>query len=247
MSNEVVHFEINTADSEALARFYSELFGWKTQANAEPKYVLIDTASGRGINGGIGNAHDEISGVTFYVEVPDPASTLGKIESLGGRTMVPPTDAEAGGSALTFALFEDPEGNRIGLIKQADGDEPAVSPGGKPAVDWFEVVGRNAQELRRFYSEAFGWSLRDSSGDGFQYFEVDAGPRGIAGGIGSTPDGQPAVRVYARVDDLKNYLYRAEGLGAKTVVDPLPVTQGTTIAIFSDPQGNDFGLYEVSG
>jgi predicted enzyme related to lactoylglutathione lyase len=160
---------------------------------------------------------------------------------------VPPTETETGGGTLTFALFMDVEDNKIGLIKQAEGDAPEITKGGNPPVDWFEVVGRSAAELRRFYVETFGWKMRDSSGEGFEYFEIEAGPRGIAGGIGSTPDGQPAVRVYARVDDLKSYLYRAEGLGAKTVVDPLPVTQGTTIAIFSDPQGNDFGVYEVSG
>jgi uncharacterized protein len=246
LSNEVVHFEINTADSETLGKFYSDLFGWRTLLIPKDKYVLIDTGAGAGINGGIGNAHNEMSGVTFYVEVPDPAAALAKIESLGGKSVVSPTETESGGAQLTFAVFSDVEGNLIGLLKQAEGDPPRVSPGGKPPVDWFEVVGRHAQTLRRFYSEAFDWSFSDSSGDGFEYFEIEAGPRGIAGGIGSTPDGQPAVRIYTRVDDLDGYLYRAEGLGAKVVMDPLSVTQGTTIAIIVDPQGNDFGIYEVS-
>jgi predicted enzyme related to lactoylglutathione lyase len=54
--------------------------------------------------------------VTFYVEVDDLASALEQIESAGGRTVQPPMDVPGG---PTIALFADPEGHVVGLVKSA--------------------------------------------------------------------------------------------------------------------------------
>jgi predicted enzyme related to lactoylglutathione lyase len=73
---------------------------------------------------------------------------------------------------------------------------------------------------------------------------VDTGAgQGSAGGIGSSPDGNPHVNLYARVDDAKKYLKRAESLGGKAIMQPTEVGAGTTIAMLQDPQGTTFGLY----
>ena len=47
----------------------------------------------------------------FYVQVDDIPATLAKVDSLGGKTIVPPVTIPNG----TFAWFADPEGNTIGL------------------------------------------------------------------------------------------------------------------------------------
>lgn len=54
--------------------------------------------------------------VTFYVEVPDLESALSKIESLGGSTVMEPSDVPDGPS---IAMFTDPEGHLVGLVKAA--------------------------------------------------------------------------------------------------------------------------------
>ena len=67
---------------------------------------------------GLDTAVSIVSGqpLTFpYVEVPDLEATLALVERLGGRTVLPPWQAEA---AIRLALFTDPEGNRIGLIQR---------------------------------------------------------------------------------------------------------------------------------
>jgi uncharacterized protein len=52
---------------------------------------------------------------TFYVEVPDVEAALAKAESLGGtRTMGPHKMSEP---EIEIALFTDPEGHTIGLVK----------------------------------------------------------------------------------------------------------------------------------
>jgi predicted enzyme related to lactoylglutathione lyase len=85
--------------------------------------------------------------------------------------------------------------------------------------------------------------VKDSSGEGFVYGEVDTSAgKGINGGIGSSPDGQPHVNVYAEVDDIQKYLDKAESLGGKTIVPPMEAGN-VKFAQFADPQGTTFGLF----
>jgi predicted enzyme related to lactoylglutathione lyase len=111
-------FEVTGKDGPALQRFYSKLFGWTVNdAGDGSGYGLVD-AGEKGIAGGIGASQDGGSGgVTFYVEVDDPAAYLTQAEKLGGATVVPPTEIPNFG--LTFAFFADPEGHVVGLSKGA--------------------------------------------------------------------------------------------------------------------------------
>ena len=71
--------------------------------------------------------------------------------------------------------------------------------------------------------------------------EAHGGDRGINGGI--TQDDQGAfVTFYVEVDDLQAALDKAEKLGGKTVMPPMDVPGGPSIAQFTDPGGNVVGL-----
>ncbi len=114
MGKPVVHFEVVGRDAPRLQKFYGSLFDWKIDANNPMNYGIVDTASGQGIAGGIGDAPDGKSRVTFYVQVPDLQATLERAEKLGGKTVMKPTEIPG---AVTMAHLIDPEGNLIGLIK----------------------------------------------------------------------------------------------------------------------------------
>ena len=112
MAHPVTHFEVNARDAKAQQKFYGDVFGWKIDSNNPQNYGLAMAQDGkRGINGGIGASQDGRSWVTFYVESPDLAASLAKVERAGGRTVMPPQDA----GMVSFALFADPEGNVVGL------------------------------------------------------------------------------------------------------------------------------------
>src|SRR5436309_1410970 len=52
--NRPVHFEIHATDPEAMAKFYSTVFGWNVRHIPEFNYWTFDTsAGGDGINGGM--------------------------------------------------------------------------------------------------------------------------------------------------------------------------------------------------
>jgi hypothetical protein len=241
MGYPVVHFEINGSDGAALAQFYGELFGWKTEEYQGSGYHVVETQAGEGINGGIGTAGEGTSpGVTFYVATPDLQATLDRAQALGGAAAAPIVEMEM----VTFAALTDPEGNRIGIVGPGEG--PGVSNGDGRPVGWWEVLGAEPGKLRDFYTELFEWTVSSSITEAFEYHLIDtgAGGQGINGGIGSSPDGEPHVNVYAGVDDVQKYCERAESLGAKVVMQPTKVAENTTVALFLDPQGNTFGLFE---
>jgi uncharacterized protein len=245
MGYPVTWFEINAPDQEKSATFYSELFGWQTQSLPESNYVLVDTFGApidhgkNGINGGLGKTNEgDRPNSTIYAEAPDIQPVLEKAESLGAKTMIPVTETEM----VTFALFADPWGNAIGLVK-GDGST-RVSAGDNPPVTWFEIACSDPKKAWDFYRDLFGWKIAESSGEQIVHGSIDTGSgQGISGGIGGSPDGSSAVTVYAQVDDLAKYLERAESLGAKTIVQPMPVEERTSIAMFVDPQGATFGLF----
>ena len=115
MGNPVTWFEVVGRDGAALQRFYSDAFGWQLQDPANMGYGMLMEPD-EGIGGGIGQAQGGPGHATFYVGVPDPQATLEKIEGAGGKTVVPVTEMEM----VTFALFADPEGHVVGVVKSQD-------------------------------------------------------------------------------------------------------------------------------
>ena len=111
--NPVTHFEITAKDSKKLQDFYTKAFEWKL-IDAPQNYKMVDTnADGHGIGGGIGQSRDGKGMLTVYIESDDIKGTLAKVEKLGGRTVMPATQA----GPVEIALFADPEGNVVGLAK----------------------------------------------------------------------------------------------------------------------------------
>ena len=112
MGQPVIHFEIGCQDMARAAGFYSDLFGWQTQA-AGPT-TLIDTGNENGISGHLtALGHEPFHYVLVYIEVEDLSPYLERIEAFGGRIAVPPIALPDG---RRFAWLTDPEGNTLGLI-----------------------------------------------------------------------------------------------------------------------------------
>ena len=113
MAPRVTWWEVIGQDGEKLQEFYGSLFDWKVDANNAMNYGMVD-AEQTGVGGGIATGQGGQNHVTIYVEVDDLQATLDKAESLGGKTIQPPMDVPEG---PTIAMFADPEGHMIGLLK----------------------------------------------------------------------------------------------------------------------------------
>jgi len=80
----------------------------------------------------------------------------------------------------------------------------------------FEVLGRDAGALQKFYSEAFGWQLGPADDGPMEYSMVHMKQGGgIDGGIGKAPQGPGHVTFYVGVDDAQAALEQVERLGGQ--------------------------------
>ena len=113
-------------------------------------------------------------------------------------------------------------------------------------VAFFEVVSPDHERAQKFYAELFNWQVAaDPAMGGYGLVDTGAGEHAIGGGIGPASEpGERGVKIYVRVDDLDAYLERAEQLGGHKLVPPtdLPGDFGR-FAIFTDPDGNQVGLW----
>ena len=202
MGNPITWFEVNGAEPEQTAKFYSEVFGWHTEA-VPGNYILIDTHAGKGINGGFGETREgQPPHTAFYVEDPDIQKVLDKAEKLGGKTMVPVTEVP---DMVTFAQFTDPFGNLVGLVK-GEGDVK-VSEGSNPAVDWIEIVCTEPKKAWDFYKKLFGWKIEGGPGPEGQglHGSIDTGGQGARGGIrelARRPASRDALRGRGRPEEV---------------------------------------------
>jgi len=113
MGAPVIRFEIMGGKGNQLEKFYAELFGWKIDSNNPMKYGMVDTGAQGGIGGGVGPSQDGGKRVSVYVQVEDLDAALAKVEKLGGKTILPPSQVPGGPK---LALFADPAGNVTGLL-----------------------------------------------------------------------------------------------------------------------------------
>ena len=122
MGSPVAHFEILGNNPAGLRAFYTGVFGWGlahpeaggSKAGEQAPYTMITTNSGSELAGGIGQAQRGPD-VKFYMGVEDLDATRAAIEARGGAVVMAPRQVEEGG--VHIALFSDPEGNVLGLVK----------------------------------------------------------------------------------------------------------------------------------
>jgi predicted enzyme related to lactoylglutathione lyase len=121
VGNKIVHWELMGPDGGALKSFYSEMFGWESEAvPGFDGYHMVGTDAA-GIGGAVGQGGEHMPQYqTIYVEVASVDEHLAKAEALGGQTVTPRTVIPG---MVTFGLFTDPAGNLVGVVEE---DMPAA-------------------------------------------------------------------------------------------------------------------------
>ena len=112
---------------------------------------------------------------------------------------------------------------------------------GQPVVH-VEVVGQDAQQLREYYGNLFGWKFGAPMGP--TDYAVIEDPNGIGGGVGSGPEGYDGhVTFYVQVPDVEATLAQAESMGGSRMMGPDEVPGvGIIIGLFNDPEGHVVGV-----
>jgi predicted enzyme related to lactoylglutathione lyase len=121
---------------------------------------------------------------------------------------------------------------------------------GQPVVH-FEVIGKDADRLRGYYSDLFGWEIDASNPMKYGVVQregnLSADGAGIGGGVGAGPEGYPGhVTFYVEVPDVEASLAKAERLGGTRVMGPDKVMEGVEIGLFNDPEGHMVGVVKAA-
>jgi predicted enzyme related to lactoylglutathione lyase len=123
MPNAVVHFEIPADDVPRAIAFYQNVFGWKIKQfpmpPGGPEYYGVTTRNegAPGINGGLMKRNMPGQPFANYVDVKSIDDFVGRIQAAGGTLIMP--KQEIGAGMGSFAVFQDTEGNMMGLYQSA--------------------------------------------------------------------------------------------------------------------------------
>ncbi len=110
-------------------------------------------------------------------------------------------------------------------------------------ICYLEIPAKTAEASAEFYSSIFGWKVR-KRGDGELAFDD---PGGVSGTWVKESDRTPDehTRTYIMVDVIADTLKQIEAEGGRVLTPRTDIGGGMgAFAIFADPVGNEFGLYE---
>ncbi len=112
MANPITWFEIIGPDAAALHKFYRDALGWKLTPPVKEmgNYSMVEDHE-PGIGGGIGEGPTRVS---VYLETAEPQRLLDRALAAGARLLMPVTTITPD---TTIAMFTDPAGNTVGLLK----------------------------------------------------------------------------------------------------------------------------------
>ena len=109
--------ELGTTDLAAAQKFYVELLGWEIKESTGAGMVYNEIVVNGQHVGGLYQMGAEFGNMpshwTAYVAVDDVDASAKRVEELGGKICVPPTDIPNTGR---FCMITDPTGANISLI-----------------------------------------------------------------------------------------------------------------------------------
>jgi uncharacterized protein len=112
---------------------------------------------------------------------------------------------------------------------------------------WADLASSDHDESVKFYGELLGWEATDPSEEhgGYRIFKKD--DKQVAG-LAPLDDeeGQPpSWTVYIAVSDAKEIAEKVEDAGGEVKVEPMEVDELGTMAVFADPTGAYFGVWQA--
>src|SRR2546423_3522280 len=127
-------------------------------------------------------------------------------------------------------------------MRERDGSLPGV-----PC--WVDTNQPDPEAAVAFYGGLFGWDFEDAipRGSGGEYFIARLRGRDVAA-VGSQADGGPASAVwntYVWVENADDAASKVEAAGGGPVVEPFDVADAGRMAVFTDPEGAAFRVWQA--
>jgi predicted enzyme related to lactoylglutathione lyase len=245
-------FELGTNNQDAAKTFYTNLFGWQYnehELGGDMGVYTMFTLDGKEVGAAYTLNAQQQSGVPPhwmpYVAVASADATAAKATALGGAIVAPAFDVFDFGR---MAVVKDPTGAVLSLWQPMN-HHGADLVGALGSVCWCEVATRDADGAKTFYSELFGWGLKEST-DGMPYTELANGAQGIGGIVamdGPQWEGVPPHwSIYFAVENCEQTVAKAKELGGQIHVPPTAIPNVGDFSVIGDPQGAVFQVIQLS-
>jgi uncharacterized protein len=112
---------------------------------------------------------------------------------------------------------------------------------------WVDLATPDVEAAERFYGELFGWEIPElpNSAEMGGYRRAKLGGRDVAGAMPLMQEGQPpAWSTYVSVDDAEAIGRAVQENGGTMIAEPMKVATYGRLALFTDPEGAFFGIWE---
>src|SRR4051794_31699402 len=106
---------------------------------------------------------------------------------------------------------------------------------------WADVSSPNPAESRGFYGELFGWTVVESSVDGYGMFYL--GDRAVAGVLATAGD-RTGWLPYISTHDIHDSVALTLRGGGSVLSPPAELSDAAHISVVADPIGAPFGLWQ---
>ena len=236
--------ENSSTDPDKAIAFYMDLFGWgKTEIPIDENntYTMFQH-QGENAAALSGMLPEGVPSLWFnYVTVEDVDALADVVTENGGTIMYGPWDVFDNGRMLHIA---DPEGAHLGLWqpKQHIGAGIVNTVG---AMCWNELLTRDAETAKGFYSKLFGWEF---AGDG-QYIQISNRGRNNGGMLIMDENfgEMPAMWMpYFHVEDIDAAMQRVEELGGRVVTQKMEAPDTGWFTVIEDPAGAVFYIMQLN-
>ncbi len=115
---------------------------------------------------------------------------------------------------------------------------------------WNELGTRNLEAAKSFYTQLFGWELKESNFGGMVYNEIMVGgkPSGGLYQMGPEYGDMPSHWMpYVAVDDVEAIARRVEELGGRVCVPPTDIPNTGRFCVITDPMGANISFITLQG
>jgi uncharacterized protein len=122
---------------------------------------------------------------------------------------------------------------------------PEYAPG---TPCWVELSSPDADASAAFYGELMGWAPTEpgpiEETGGYRMFQQDG--QNVGGLMGHMEEGQPTTwATYINVADAEETSEKVKAAGGSVMVEPMDVTDIGRMAVFADPTGAVFGVWQA--
>jgi predicted enzyme related to lactoylglutathione lyase len=176
-----------------------------------------------------------------YIAVDDVDQLAPKASQNGGKIVMGPFDVFDAGR---MAFVQDPSGAVLGLwqAKKHIGAQINMEPN---TLCWAELMTNNVDAAGKYYVNLLGWKSDHMPQMNYTMFKV--GEQNV---VGMTPLPPPMAKapshwmIYFAVESCDETVKKVGSLGGKVLVPGTDIPKMGRFAIFQDPQGAAFAVFQ---